>query len=581
MCGIFVVIPKKENHDYFRAKIALDKLKKRGPDYNFIKIIKNIFFGQTILSMSGSIKKNINNHISKSKNFFLVFNGEIYNYKYLLNKFALFNNNKNHSDTEVLVNIFDKIDIKAVNKELDGMYAYTLFDKKKNKIYICRDPQGEKSLYKFEDHKYIIISSEIEPILYYTKKNLINENLLKTYFYSRHFIQFDKTIYKNIEIVNPGELLEISLNDYKLKKIDSISITSFVDNKIYNENLKKKEDNLLDELDFLIEKNIKEMIPNNRNFASIVSGGIDSTLISSYLDEYPNAKKLICLNHIGKDKISNNISKFNKYFSKKINKFNINSQNYFKNLIESTKINQSPINSHDFVGKLILAKETKKNNCKAIFGGDGADEFFGGYKTYNQEIINYDNVSDYTKLINKNFFYENKELKYFKRKLDFNWSESLQAYNFIKNKQERVKLSMMLMDGLVQLPSVGLRGTDLMSMSESIEPRSLFLRKEIINFALNLPLKYKIFQSKKKFINKYLLKKLFIRKFSKKLIYKKQGFAGFPNDTKKYLPAYGSFKIRNYDKKFKKLKFNKLTNALKWKILNVENFLNIHNKTSF
>ena len=42
MCGIFVVIPKKENHDYFRAKIALDKLKKRGPDYNFIKIIKII-----------------------------------------------------------------------------------------------------------------------------------------------------------------------------------------------------------------------------------------------------------------------------------------------------------------------------------------------------------------------------------------------------------------------------------------------------------------------------------------------------------------------------------------------------------
>ena len=44
MCGIFVVIPKKENHDYFRAKIALDKLKKRGPDYNFIKIHSPLFY---------------------------------------------------------------------------------------------------------------------------------------------------------------------------------------------------------------------------------------------------------------------------------------------------------------------------------------------------------------------------------------------------------------------------------------------------------------------------------------------------------------------------------------------------------
>ena len=54
------------------------------------------------------------------------------------------------------------------------------------------------------------------------KKNLINDNVLKTYFYSRHFIQFDKTIYKNIEIVNPGELLEVNLNDYKLKKSQEV-----------------------------------------------------------------------------------------------------------------------------------------------------------------------------------------------------------------------------------------------------------------------------------------------------------------------------------------------------------------------
>ena len=94
----------------------------------------------------------------------------------------------------------------------------------------------------------------------------------------------------------------------------------------------------------------------------------------------------------------------------------------------------------------------------------------------------------------------------------------------------------MLIDTALQLSSVGLRGTDLMFMSNAIEPRSVFLRKEIIKFALNLPLKFKIdFTGKKEFRSKILLKKLFIKYFPKNLIFKKQGFSGFPNETKKFL----------------------------------------------
>ena len=56
-------------------------LKKKRPDWSFYKVINNIFFGQTVLSMTGENKQDINNHFSKSKNFFVTFNGEIYNYK--------------------------------------------------------------------------------------------------------------------------------------------------------------------------------------------------------------------------------------------------------------------------------------------------------------------------------------------------------------------------------------------------------------------------------------------------------------------------------------------------------------------
>ena len=581
MCGIFTVIPKKNKKiNLSKCISSLNKLKRRGPDWSFHKVINNVFFGQTVLSMTGNEKKNISNHISRSQNFFLNYNGEIYNYKSLKKEFTkdIFSNNL--SDTNILINLFDIKKYTEINKLLDGMYAYVVSDKKRKKIYISRDPQGEKSLFKFENRENIIISSEIEPILNYTNYKDIDTDVLSTYFNSRHFIQFEKTIYKDIKIIEPGDLIEIDLNKFTTRKINNLSIRSYVSEKQFTRNLNRSEDDLLDELDHLIKKNLLEMIPEKRSFASVVSGGIDSSLVSAYLDEISDPKKFFSINHVNKDYISNKIYKFNKYFSKKITSIRVHEKKYLENLEISTKICSGPINSHDFVGKLILAEETKKNNCKAIFGGDGADELFGGYETYIQNIKNRKkNYSNYTKILNHDFFDKNKEFKYFENKLKNNWYKSLESYDFVKNNVEKNRLAMMLIDSSVQLPSVGLRGSDLMSMYYSVESRSLFLRKEIVKFSLNLPLKYKIdFSNKKKVLTKVLLKKLFVKKFEKKLLFRKQGFSGFPNEVGKYLGLYKNFKIHKYFSRLHYKSIKDISSTFKWKIFNTEFFIRFYEK---
>ena len=92
-------------------------------------------------------------------------------------------------------------------------------------------------------------------------------------------------------------------------------------------------------------------------------------------------------------------------------------------------------------------------------------------------------------------------LENFRHKLNLNWKKALSSYKFIKNKDHRNRLAMMLLDSTIQLTSNGLRGCDLMSMFYSVESRSIFLRKEIVKFALNLPVKHKI-DLKRKF-NEY------------------------------------------------------------------------------
>ena len=372
----------------------------------------------------------------------------------------------------------------------------------------------------------------------------------------------------------PGETFELDLKNFKKKKIYKENISKYISENDYFDNRKKTEEDLTFELENLLKRNLQEMIPENRKYCSIISGGIDSTIISKMIENIAEPSFFISLNHTGKDKISNHIDKFQKFFKKDIKLINVSLEKYYYNLKNSLKINASPINSHDFPGKLILAKEVKKRGCKAIFGGDGADELFGGYNTYSEKIYNYKiNNSEYSKYIKNNIKLTSASELSFKNNLAVLWDNSQKAYQFL-NKDEKSRQSMMLMDTAVQLSSVGLRGTDLMFMSNAIEPRSVFLRKEIIKFALNLPLEFKIdLSGKKEFKTKILLKKIFKKYFPKKLIYKKQGFSGFPNETMKFLNEPKDFIINKIVKpKYILKNLKKLKKADQWKLVNLEHF---------
>ncbi len=578
MCGIFVVVNKKSQQlNLSKCKKALNEMHRRGPDWSFYTIPKkNVFIGQVVLSMTGKIQKDIKQHYSFSKNYFLVFNGEIYNYKNLGIKYLSQEISKNIPDTNVLANLFDLKKINQINSLLDGMYAYVVHDKKKNQLIISRDPQGEKSLYIYENEKLIIISSEVGPIIQFTNDDEINIDILKSYFYTRHFIQFNKTIFKRIKIIEPGTLSTLNLTNFKFNILDVKLIHNHVDEREFNRNLRRKEDDLVEELDFLFRKNLKEMIPENRVFASVVSGGIDSALISNFICQISKPKKIISIDHVGKDRLANQIIYFEKYINKKISQYKVDMKYYYKNLIKSLNICNSPIHSHSFVGQLIVSNKISKSGCKALLGGEGGDELFGGYETYRQNIKDLNiNYSNYTKLIEPILFSKNREFYYFKKRIDSNWKKCLDNYSFLQNRDHQNRLAMMLMDSTIQLTSNGLRGCDLMSMYYSVESRSVFLRKEIVKFALNLPLKFKInLKQNNRMSTKTLLKKVFLKYFPYKLIFEKQGFAGFPNEMANFLGPFENyiikdlFKINNFNQAI-----NQMDRATTWKIINTEMYL--------
>ena len=327
------------------------------------------------------------------------------------------------------------------------------------------------------------------------------------------------------------------------------------------------------------------MIPK-RNFGSIVSGGIDSSLQTAIISKFSKPKINLAINHTRKDRIiSENLHEFEKYLNNKISIYDANEKTYNNNALKAYEIISSPMQTHDLPSRIQLSKEFKNNNCKVFFSADGCDELFGGQQIYKKSFTSKNfnfkiNNSPYTKLNSPEIKFESFNNKSKKFILDKQWSKIFNKYKFLNKKERNIQTSLYL-DYFIQSINVANRSNDLICCNFSIEPRNIFIQKNILKLIINLPLKYKYnFNVKnEKFMQKNILKVLFSKYFTKSLIKTKEGFSGYPNDLKKKI----KFKDYKYVKEF--LEINSISNninkPLEWKFINLEIFLENYVKNRY
>jgi asparagine synthase (glutamine-hydrolysing) len=583
MCGIFIALSKT---NALSKKICFDSIKdlfNRGPDILKTNYFLNntLFIANTVLSITGKLNKSKNLVSSQNKNFFISFNGEIYNYKLLNDTYI--NEKRFETDTEVLVNLHQKLKFDKIPSILNGMFSYAVLDFKKKQIKIATDPQGEKNIYYYNDSKYFVVSSTIKSIILFLKKNEINleidQTVIKDYFSTRHYMPVGNTCFKKLRILNNANILEINLRNYQLNKKCYENPINWISEKEYNAYLKMSEDEVLEKLDFELNTQAKLMIPK-KNFGCVFSGGIDSSLQSAILSKHGNPHMLLNINHINKDKIHRRFNIFEKYIQRKIKIKKIDRSKYIDFADKCSSVLSSPFFTHDLPSRMILSQEFKKNNCKVFFGADGCDELLGGQQIYLKSFKNLKksmNNSPYSSASKESFFLKNyKTSQKYREILNRNWLKSLQKYSFIKNKSERNILASLFCDYFVQSVNVANKSTDLICCDNSVEPRNIFIQKNIIKLFINLPLKYKInYSVSDNLKQKYILKKLFIKYFDKKMIFKKEGFSGFPEALHKK-----NFELNKYLKDIevlqKSLSYYDQQNYdrdLNWKISNIEIFI--------
>lgn len=608
MCGIFLVINKEIDLDVTIP--IFKKLINRGPDYNHYQHYKinndEIFLGQTTLSITG--KYNIDNF--SLKNYKLLFNGQIYNYKDLIPESMQYYTD-DICDTKVLLDyLVHSLDnepngleaIEKVNNELDGMYAYVLHDLSDDLLYLVRDIQGEKNLYYYKENGILVISSEMSLIVDYLKTVGINIELekeeFKKYLLSRHHMYRKKTIHQDIYQLEPGETIIYNTTQHQIISNSVKGLDTLIDPELYHKYSNMTFNQHLTEFDNLFQQLAHQMTPQHCDYACVVSGGIDSSLSAQYFMRVNKPPKyLIATNCIGKDKISDDLSVHEEALNKNIITIPVTANDYSNEILICQSVYNGPVPTHSAITMSILTRKVKELGIKVLFTGEGADEIFGGYSTYFKpnELYDYDikdpknteqlsnyfneletNYSNYSRLCNNEIEYENNVFKEdFKKELIKYWELSKSKYEFIENnKLEKFYQASLLCDSLIQLPNVGLKSADLMGMNHGVESRTIFLRKPILRMILNSPIWLKLdFRTQ---FTKILLKELYLNYFPYRSLLPKQGFAGFPNESKTLLKQLKE-KADTEDEDIKKylgiINKGQLSRDVEWKLINMDFFV--------
>jgi len=502
MCGIAGFISK--NRNYNKEQIVskmLDKLEHRGPDQKGFDTYHNSTIGMVRLSIIDTQYHTIPFQ-DTSKNFAIVYNGEIYNHDEIQNSLKSKYSFSTNSDIETAMISYIEDGIKSFDKH-NGMYAFAIYNKKKRETIIVRDKVGEKPLYYTIGKDYFAFASEMKALL--EIPNLTPSFNSEAISYKAYeFTVGKETLFNNIYQLEPGEYI-------KVDNIGNYSIHNYW--KVWD-NLIEVPDNenqIIKDLSELVEDSILLRTKNvAHQYSAFISGGVDSSLIAAiakpdflYTAHYPYSDF---------DELE-----YAKLVAKQINKELIivspTKEDFLRTRDKIAYHLDTPCTWTSFT-LWMLVEKAKKDGVKVVMSGEGADEMFAGYHRYHllhhdEKIYNLEAMKQYSYLIGK--YHGSASSRYAKlvNRYENPYDEKVNRYleqtiGKYSNKIGDDIVHFMGLNDFYSTMQVLLQMSDRINMAHSIENRSPFLDYRLVQYAFSLNSKYKI----KNGITKWALKEV-------------------------------------------------------------------------
>ena len=556
-----------------------EAIKSRGPDGagTWISNDKNIGMVHRRLAIIDLSPAGHQPMFSPSGRYTIVYNGEIYNYKKIKEVLSSSHSNFNGtSDTEVLLHALEEYGVKKTLSLINGMFAFALWDNKEKKLWLARDRMGIKPLVYGWYKGNFLFASELSAIKCFPGFcQKISKSALYNYF-KYNYVPAPYTIFEDFYKLLPGHYLCIDFSNNKKMINESYWQLS----QIYKEAQKNPFKENITEAEVTFDKILKEAISERMvsdvPLGALLSGGIDSTLITAITQE--KSSKPVNTFTIGFDNKVYNEAPFAKEIA------NLLGTNHTEMYISSDDVlNLAPKISETFdepfadssqIPTYLVSQLTRKH-VTVCLSGDGGDELFSGYKRYQlaRDIRKFSkyippylrqtqrNLIDKTStnLLNNLFSplrslskrYTSGEnagmgdkMKKFSHYVAYNsplelYENVISCWQDIHNPAKEFKQvhhtmldfslgnfceNMMLHDGLYYIPDNSLVKVDRTSMANSLEMRVPLLDQKVIKFSYSLPLEYKTGEANDN--SKLLMKRLLYKYVPKQLLDRpKKGFS--------------------------------------------------------
>ena len=574
MCGFLGFASDQVVKNCNKILDGAELLNHRGPDDSgdWLSANGRIGFAHRRLSIVDLTNRGRQPMTDFNNRFTIVFNGEIYNYPELFAKFSSkgykFNSK---TDTEVILAAYQEWG-EDCTSHLNGMFSFAIFDSINNTLFLSRDRAGEKPLFYGFNEGVLLFSSEIKAILYdQSIKRIVNSDSLDFYL-SMGFIPGERSIFKNIKKLPAASSLLFNLESKKIKVWKYWRPFNYQSSENNLNSL--SESGLLDKFEDLLEESVKKQMVADVDVGVLLSGGVDSSLITAMACRNSDRVKTFTVGFPGFSKLDERgharlIAKHFNTDHTELAAEEINSDL----LIKLASQFDEPIIDSSMLPTYLLCELVQKH-CKVVLGGDGADELFGGYEHYSRMLWMKDNlnfipkvfkssISSFSTMIlphgfkGKNWlqnldvdfqneipliasYFDVQARKNLMRHVNEDWETSSEGYFQKINLHNGDILERSLhMDFTNYLAEDILVKVDRASMINSLEVRSPFLDKNIIEFAFNeVPSNLKANSKDKKIFLKQLSSRILPPQFDR---IRKQGFDIPINDWLKTGPLRDFF----------------------------------------
>jgi asparagine synthase (glutamine-hydrolysing) len=539
IAGIFLTKQLGESPSPREIRSMTDALEHRGPDGSGLFENKRIALGHRRLSIIDLSANGAQPMFNEDRSLVLVFNGEIYNFRKLRAMLEIdghtFNSN---SDGEVILHLFEKYGSECV-QYLEGMFAFCIYDLKEQSIFLARDRVGEKPLFYASLGDYFYFASEIKSFLsigHFPKR--LSACGIRAYF-NYHQIPAPATIYEGIEKVRPAHWMQVNTNG--VRRTESYWDVEFADK------LKLSDEESLDNLQALMTDSVIKMSTCDVSIGVLLSGGVDSSLILAIAKDMGvkdlNAFTVANLQKNVLDEDCIRAKRIASYFGVSHHIFDFGSPS-FDELVDCIISCDEPIGMPEICYQFGIFRKLN-NHTKVVLTGNGADELFGGYTSYNR----IKQLSASCTVLAPLFSKRNQELNTIAARYHVRRTWSVLSEYFIqKDDKLNIAASRLLSDSMsichydslldaklfADLAVMGNHAVssipDIGGMRSAVEVRSPFLHHKIIEFAASLPASLKVRDFFSPLHNKNIVKQLLSKYVHPQEVYaRKFGFGYFIN----------------------------------------------------